>query len=144
MASGEVANGKTNPVPEDSKHTARAFQSYRDLEVWQVGVDIAVACYELTRSFPPDERFGLISQIRRAATSIPANIAEGHGRASTQDFIRFCRFAQGSLKEVETHLIVATRVEAVCPTDVESLLTDTDRLGRMLRGLIRSLEARRR
>ncbi len=127
---------------DSAQSDEKRFRSYRDLEVWQVAVDLAVGCYELTKSFPADERFGLTSQIRRAATAIAANVAEGHGRASTQDFIRFCRIAQGSLKELETHLIIATRVEIVAATDVDAVLSETDRLGRMLRGLIRSLKER--
>ena len=81
-----------------------AFQSYRDLVVWQASMTLAEDCYRVTRRFPKEETFGMTSQIRRAAASIPANIAEGHGRESTGSFIQFLRVAQGSTKELETHL----------------------------------------
>ena len=83
---------------------SNAFQSYRDLVVWQTAMALAVDCYQLTRNFPRDEMFGLTSQIRRAAASIPANIAEGHGRENTGAFIQHLRIAQGSSKELETHI----------------------------------------
>jgi len=105
-------------------------------------MDLSEACYVLTRSFPREEMFGLTSQIRRASASIPANIAEGHGRESTGDFIRALRILQGSLKELETHILLAVRVSLLAQTDAESILQSTDREGRMLRGLIRSLQDR--
>ncbi|HEV2652282.1 MAG TPA: four helix bundle protein, partial [Rhizomicrobium sp.] len=84
--------------------------SFKDLRVWREAMSLAEACYSVTRAFPKDERFGLISQIRRAAQSVPANIAEGCGRDTTGAYIQFLRIAQGSLKEVETHLLLAVRV----------------------------------
>ena len=127
---------------QPARTTDRTGRSYRDLDAWTVGVDLAVACYALTQSFPSDERFGLTSQIRRSSTSIPANIAEGYGRQSRQDFIRFCRIAQGSVKELETHMIVAQRIGMVSREDISVILDDCDRIGRMLGGLIRSLQER--
>ncbi|MGH2588721.1 MAG: four helix bundle protein [Dehalococcoidia bacterium] len=104
-------------------------------------MDLAEACYRLTRSFPPDEVFALTSQVRRAAISIPANVAEGYGRESRADYVRFLRIAQGSLKELETHLLLADRL-ALSPTEqVADALQQTDDLGRMLRSLIRSLQS---
>ena len=120
-----------------------AIKSYRDLVVWQTGIDLTVSCYEVTREFPRDELYGLTSQIRRAATSIPANIAEGHGRDSTGQFVQFLRIAQGSVKELETHLIVAQRVNLMVAERAAQLLATCDELGRMLRSLIRTLESRR-
>lgn len=84
------------------------IRSYRDLRVWQVGLDIAEACYRLTRAFPREEMFSLTAQIRRASSSIPANIAEGYGRGSRNEYAHFLRIAQGSLKEVETHLLLSS------------------------------------
>lgn len=118
----------------------RAVRSYRDLDVWRASMDLAVACYEITSTFPPEECFGLASQIRRAAVSIPANIAEGNGRETTNDYVRFLRIAQGSLKEVETHAILAERVSLSTEEQSASILEAADRIGRMLRGLIRSLQ----
>ncbi len=114
--------------------------SYRDLKVWQRAMDLAVLVYELTRDFPKEERFGLTSQVRRASVSIAANIAEGYGRSTKGSYLSFLRIAQGSLKEVETHLILATRV-SICPeASTNPILKETDELGRMLRTLIVRLE----
>jgi four helix bundle protein len=103
-------------------------------------MDLAEACYHLTRDFPRDEMFGMTAQIRRAAASIPANIAEGHGREDTRPFIQHLRVAQGSLKELETHLLLARRVGLV--EDESPLVKRCDSVGRMLRSLIRSLQRR--
>lgn len=119
-------------------------RSYKDLLVWQKAMDIAAATYELTRTYPRDELFGLTSQSRRAAASIPANIAEGYGRDSRPSFIQFLRVSQGSLKELETHLLLAERVAVVEGGLIEPVLRDLDELGRMLRGLITALKAKRR
>jgi four helix bundle protein len=100
---------------------------------------LAEMCYRHTRNFPQDERFGLTAQIRRAAASIPANIAEGYGREQTGSYVQFLRIAQGSCKEVETHILLAERVlegAAAAPGD---LLSQAEVVGKMLRGLIRSL-----
>jgi four helix bundle protein len=113
--------------------------SYRDLKVWQEAMSLAVACYHLTRGFPRDELFGLTAQIRRAAASIPANIAEGHGRESTGSFVQFLRVAQGSLKELETHLLLAGEV-GLSTQPPDALLRRSGEIGRMLRALIRSLQ----
>lgn len=119
-----------------------SIESYRDLKVWQLGMKLAKECYFLTRKFPKDELFGMTSQIRRAAASIPANIAEGNGRENTGSYIQFLRIAQGSLKELETHLILATEVE-ICPLVATApLMKQADELGRMLRSLIRVLQAK--
>ena len=88
----------------------RAINSYQDLNVWQDGMALAELCYRLTKEFPREELFAMTSQIRRAAVSIPSNIAEGHGRESTQSFVQFLRVSQGSLKELETHLLLSERV----------------------------------
>jgi four helix bundle protein len=116
--------------------------SYRDLRVWQEAIAPTEAVYVLTRAFPREELFGLTSQARRAASSVPANIAEGHGREHTRSFIQSLRIAQGSLKELETHLVVAERVRIASSEAIEPLLRQCDSLGRMLRLLIRSLQRR--
>src|SRR5690554_3775198 len=94
-------------------------RSYRDRKVGQPGMDLAGGCYRLTRTFPREEVYGMTSQIRRAAVSIPANIAEGWGRENRGEYIQFLRIAQGSLKEVETHLLLAARVDLTPTTTVE-------------------------
>ena len=116
------------------------IETYRDLRVWRDAMDLAEACYRLTARFPADERFGLTSQIRRASVSIPANIAEGYGRNSKGAYVQFLRVAQGSLKELETHLLLVERLGLAATEAAEPLLASTDALGRMLWALIRSLE----
>ena len=119
-------------------------KSFKDLEVWRVSLDLAEACYPATRRFPVEEMYGLTSQIRRAAAAIPANIVEGYGRETTPAFIQFLRIAQGSVKELETHLILAHRVEVLQIEDSQSLQAECDRVSRMLRNLIRALEIKSR
>src|ERR1700716_3241250 len=101
---------------------------------------LAESFYRLTRPFPRDELFGLTSQIRRAAGSVPANIAEGHGRENTGSFVQHLRISQGSLKELETHLLLAERVGILPVTDLQPVLSQCESLGKMLRALIRSLQ----
>jgi four helix bundle protein len=101
---------------------------------------IAERVYRLTIRFPKDEVYGMTSQIRRAAVSVAANVAEGHGRENSGSFVQFLRIAQGSLKELETHLLLALRVELASTKEVEPILRQCDELGRMLRSLIRSIQ----
>lgn len=117
-------------------------QSYRELDVWQLAMELAVECYHATRSFPKEELFGMTSQIRRAAVSIPANIAEGQGRHSTKEFLNFLSTARGSLNELETHLEMSCRVQLLSTQTLDHLLALTDRISRMLSGLRQSLERR--
>ena len=88
----------------------RGIQNYRDLGVWQKAIALSVACYRVTSEFPKEEMYGMTAQIRRASVSVAANIAEGHGREHTRTFVQFLRISQGSLKELETHLILAEQV----------------------------------
>ena len=101
---------------------------------------LAESCYRLTRDFPKEEVFGMSSQIRRAAASVPANIAEGYGRENTRTFVQYLRIAQGSLKEVETHLLLAQRVGIVAQTNIDALMGQCEAIGKMLRSFIRSLQ----
>jgi four helix bundle protein len=103
-------------------------------------MEISEDCYRLTRTFPKEELFGMTFQIRKASSSVPANIAEGYGRESTRDYFRFLQIAQGSLKENETHLILSKRVELGKPQQIDPILEKCDRLGRMLHNQIRSLQ----
>ena len=120
---------------------ANEIRSYRDLKVWQRSMALAEAAYRLTASYSREEQFGLTSQTRRAAVSIPANIAEGYGRDSRASYVNFLRIAQGSLKELETHLILASRVGLVTPESIAAMLDEADQLGRMLRSLIVSIRS---
>jgi four helix bundle protein len=118
-------------------------QSYRDLRVWQEAVDLAEACYRITKNFPKEEIYGMTSQIRRASVSIAANIAEGYGRKHKGEYIHFLYIAQGSLKELETHFIICQRVEIVSCDNVNPVLSHCESIGRMLMGLIRAIESRK-
>ena len=108
--------------------------------MWRDAMTLAESCYRLTIQFPRDEQFGLTAQIRRAATSVPANIAEGHGRENTGNFVQHLRISQGSLKELETHLLLAERVGILAATNAQQALGQCESLGKMLRALIRSLQ----
>jgi len=119
-----------------------ALQNYRDLEVWQKAMTLAEECYRVTKMFPKEELFGMTSQIRRAAASIPANIAEGQGRQHTKEFLNFLSVARGSLKEIETHLILSQRVGLMTAQQLEPLLKLTDDISRMMSGLRKTLEKR--
>src|SRR6516165_3063642 len=116
------------------------IQSYRELEVWKLSMDLAAECFRTTKSFPKEEVFAMTSQIRRAASSIPANIAEGQGREHTKEFLHYLSLARGSLTELETHLILSQRVGLLPPTDLETLLALSDRISRMLSGLRKALQ----
>ena len=104
-------------------------------------MDLAAAVYRLTKSWPKDELYGLTSQARRAAASVPANIAEGYGRENRGSYVQFLKISQGSLKELETHLLIAERVEIVGRTEIAPLLTRCESVGKLLRALMRKLPA---
>jgi four helix bundle protein len=116
------------------------IDSYQDLIVWQKAMDLAELCYHLTKSFPVEERFGMTSQIRRAATSIPANIAEGWGRGTTGAYLQFLRIAQGSTKELETHLLLCQRVGLLQSAKAVPALNLLSEVSRMTISLIGSLK----
>lgn len=117
-----------------------AGQSYRDLIVWQKSMAMVTKIYQVTEKFPRSESFGLTSQIRRAAVSVPSNIAEGQGRDSAAEFARYLSFAYGSLCEVETQLQIAANLGYVGLNSVKTLFDDTSEIGRMLNGLSRSVK----
>ena len=122
--------------------TPEKIRDYRDLIVWQEAMDIAADVYALTRAFPREEMFGMTSQIRRCAASIPANIAEGFGRAQRRTFVQYLGIAQGSLKELETHTLLCGRVGLLSATQLEDMESRYSRLGKRLVSFIRSLERR--
>jgi four helix bundle protein len=101
-------------------------------------MEVARACYEFNSTFPKEELFGMTSQIRQASASIPANIAEGYGRDSRGEYVQFLRIAQGSLKELETHLILAEQVKPAALDSTAAIQSQCDEVGRMLRSLTRS------
>jgi four helix bundle protein len=110
--------------------------------VWQLGIDISLTVYQITDGFPQREMYGLTSQLRRAAISIPSNIAEGHTRGQTKDFIRFLSIARGSVAELETQLIIAERLGYLQRDQLKYLRDMLNEESRMLAGLRRSLTAK--
>ena len=117
--------------------------SYKDLIAWQKGILLVKHKYKLTSIFPGEEKFGLISQLRRAAVSVPSNIAEGQARRTTGDFIHFISNAEGSVAEVETQLIIAVELSFCSQAQAETCFSVNDELRRMLNALRRSLESKR-
>lgn len=118
------------------------IKSYRDLVAWQKAMDLVTEVYRLTASFPGIERFGLVAQPRRAAVSVPSNIAEGYGRGTTADYLRFLRAARGSLYEIDTQMLLSVRLGLLAQTDYDRTLERINECGRILAALIRSLEDR--
>ena len=118
------------------------LKSYRDLEVWTKSIELAEAVYRLSAKFPTAEKFGLTSQIRRAAVSVAANIAEGAERDGTREFLQFLGIASGSLAETETFLILAEKLKLATTQEVNPLLDQAATVGRMLNGLKRSLHSK--
>ena len=117
-------------------------RSYKDLQVWQKSIDFVEAVYRIAASFPRSEEYGLVSQLKRAAISIPSNIAEGSVKRSSLDFIRFINISRGSVAEIETQLIIAKRLEFIDHSKFELLTKDLEEISKMLFGLRTSLETR--
>lgn len=116
------------------------IRSYRDLKVWQKSMDLTVRTYEVTKGFPSEERYGLTSQMRRAAASVPANIAEGRERRSTREFLQFLGIARGSLAELETFLTLSERLGLLQSETGNRLLGESAEINRMLESMMRALE----
>ena len=123
------------------KSNSARIDSYRDLDAWRLAMEIVVDIYRATRVFPAEEKFGLVAQVRRAAVSIPSNIAEGRGRLGPGDFRRFVSIARGSTAEVETQMAVAVALAFTEANEIAALSAKLDRLSKMLFGLYRSLES---
>jgi four helix bundle protein len=115
--------------------------SYRDLRVWQNAMDLVVSVYPETQKFPREELHGLTSQMRRAAVSIPSNIAEGKGRSTDRDRALFFCHARGSLLELETQILIGQRLAYLLPPRAEAMLKTSTELGRMLNSLIQSIKS---
>jgi four helix bundle protein len=114
-------------------------RNYQGLVVWQRAMDLVAEVYVASRSFPREEVYGLTSQLRRAAVSIPSNIAEGEGRGSKKEFVHFLRIAHGSLREVETQLIIAERLAYLEANVLSKLIAIAEETGRLINGLMNSL-----
>ena len=125
-----------NPDEPDSSR----LHSYQDLKVWKKAIDMVVEVYRLTSQYPADERFGLTQQSRRASVSVPSNIAEEYGRRDRGDYLRHLSFANGSLKELETQIVIAGKLKYVSKQDAKSSWSLIQEVGRMLAALIASLQ----
>lgn len=123
-------------------NTEPGITSYRQLIVWQRAMDIVVRVYTITRQFPPEEKFGLISQMRRSAVSIPSNIAEGRSRNTRKDFIQFIHIALGSLSELETQLDISFRISYLKEVDYNEIMGLASEEKRMLHKMLSSLKAK--
>ena len=121
---------------------ANSTCSYKDLIVWQKAIELGKLIYQLTKTFPSEEKFGLVAQMRRAVVSIPSNIAEGYGRAGRREYLQFLSVVQGSLKELETQTILAQKLAYVTSSQAERVLSESEVVGKMLGSLIRSLKAK--
>ena len=119
------------------------FKSYRDLEVWKKAMRLAKRIYQVTQKFPTDERFGLTNQLRRAAVSVPSNIAEGHARFGAGESSRFLSIAMGSVAEIETQILLSQDLRYLTEELTFEVLAELDIIGKMLRGLAKSIERRR-
>ncbi len=118
-------------------------KSFRDLEIWQRTMALVTRCYRLAEGLPRSEAFGLALQLRRTAVSVPSNIAEGHGRSATGEYLHHLAIAHGSLMELETQVEIAGRLGYAKEDVVADIFRETGDLGRMIHGLARSLKARR-
>jgi four helix bundle protein len=116
-----------------------AVQSYQDLVAWQKAIDLVEAVYRVTQGFPREELYGLTNQLRRAAVSIPSNVAEGQGRGAGSDFARYLRIANGSRQEVETQLLIGLRLGYLDAHTLGPLLAMSGEVGRLLSGLMKSI-----
>jgi four helix bundle protein len=121
---------------------SKLIHSFRDLVVWQKSVDLVTEIYRLSKKFPKDELFGLTSQIRRAAVSIPSNIAEGRGKSSKGEFQQFLHHSRGSLAEVETQIIIAQNLGYLTLAEIEPVIEKIAEVGRLLHGLLTSLKTK--
>ena len=117
-------------------------RNYQELVAWQKAMDLVEDVYKLTKHFPREELYALTSQIRRAAVSVPSNIAEGQGRRTTSDFLRHLSIAYGSLREVETQAMIAQRLKYVAGANVKSVIDRAGDVWRLLNGLMSALEKR--
>ena len=120
------------------------MNSYQELKVWQMAMNVATEIYDWTKVFPKHEMYGLSSQLQRSAVSVPANIAEGHGRSTTRDYLRHLSIARGSLAELETEILLAKQIGYGDMEKAAQLLEGVAEVSRMLRGLQKALQEKRR
>jgi four helix bundle protein len=120
--------------------TGEIMSNYKNLKVWADGVNFVVEIYKITARYPKEEKFGLVSQMRRAAVSIPSNIAEGATNRSKKEFSKFIRIAKGSLSELETQIIISFKLGFITEKSYNKIIEQSEQISRMLAGLVRSLK----
>ena len=116
------------------------IKSHRDLIAWQKAIELVTGCYQSTKAFPADERYGLTQQMRRAAVSVAANIAEGKGRGTTKELVRFLTIANGSLTELDTHCVIAKELGFINEKTLNEVVGQIEEVGRIITGLRKSLD----
>ncbi len=152
MGNGQSAmDGESPWIVDEREADAGGFSEggssitdFRDLDVWKEGMQLATAIYDRTSDFPREELYGLTSQLRRASVSVPANISEGYGRNSSGNYIHFLKISLGSAREIETLVELSRRLGFLKADDATALAAQSQRISKMLRSLIRAIEARRR
>jgi four helix bundle protein len=135
----KAVGGRSLILTSPSKETLMRVKNYRELIVWQKAMDLVEGVYKSSRDFPREEVYALTSQIRRAAVSIPSNIAEGQGRKSTSEFLHHLSIAHGSLREVETQTLIAHRLHYLAQATTDDVMNSAAEVGRLLNGLMASL-----
>ncbi|MFM9004475.1 MAG: four helix bundle protein [Flavobacteriales bacterium] len=125
---------------EAIENSGVSVKSYRDLMVWQISIDLVTEIYKLTQFFPPEERYGLVNQMRRSAVSIPCNIAEGKARRSSAGLLYFVKIAQGSIAELQTQIEIAQRLQYTEHSQIKSIWQKTESISKMLFVLSRKIE----
>lgn len=116
------------------------INSYKDLIVWQKSIALVTSIYELSKTFPSEEKFGVVSQLNRAAVSIPSNIAEGWGRESSKNYLQFLKIARGSVMETETLLVISKNLNFINDTQFSSITNEVEEVSKILQGLINSIQ----
>lgn len=116
------------------------IRSYKDLIVWKKSMELVTDIYRLTKSFPTEEKFGIVSQLNRAVVSVPSNIAEGWGRESSKNYLQFLRISRRSLMEIETLMIISKNLKYIDKEHFDPICAKTDEVGKILQGLIKSIQ----
>jgi four helix bundle protein len=137
-----VDKGSEDPRGRKLNDSRGMLRHYKDLKVWKKSYKLCLKLYKIVASFPTEEKYGLASQIKRAAVSIPSNIAEGYGRKTTADYIRMLYIAYGSVCELETQVMLAGDLDFIVKADLDMLMSDIREVERMLKAQINALERR--
>lgn len=116
------------------------MKTHKELDVWRNAVDFVTSIYEMTRAYPKEEQYGIVSQIRRSAVSVPSNIAEGAGRGHSKEYVRFLYIAQGSLSEIETQIIISQKLKYISEVEFDSIISRVKVIQKQLSGLIKYLK----